>query len=71
MMIHKKKWANKKGSALMIAMGMVFLVGATTSSLFYQGLVHSKFGERSLAQTRAMELANSGLELARYTLRHL
>ncbi len=69
-MIHKKKWANKKGSALMIAMGMVFLVGATTSSLFYQGLVHSKFGERSLAQTRAMELANSGLELARYTLRH-
>ncbi|GEM_PF-6270735 len=66
----RKKGVNQKGSALIVAMGMVFLVGATTSSLFYQGLIHSKFGERSLAQTRALELANSGIELARYTMRH-
>ncbi|MBI4431498.1 MAG: hypothetical protein HY587_07280 [Candidatus Omnitrophica bacterium] len=66
----RKSAGNNRGSALLIAMGMVFLVGATTSGLFYQGITHSRFGERTLAQTRALELANSGLELARYTLRH-
>lgn len=66
----KKRLNKKRGSALFTAMAMVFLVGAATSTFYYQGINWAKGTDRFMERTRALELAASGIELARYTLRH-